>query len=328
MLRRATFLAASIAVAALAPSRSFAQANYPAQPIMMVVPFAAGGPSDVVARIVADGMSKVLGQSIVIENVGGAGGTTGTTRVANASPDGYTLLAASMGSHVAAPSLYANLKYEPTQDFEPIGVTAHAPVAIVAKKDFPAKDLKEFIAYVKENGAKVNMAHGGVGASSHMACLLFDSQLGLKPSAVAYRGTGQAINDLVSGQVDFFCEQVLSVAPAINGKLIKAYAVAATERSPVIPEVPTTTEAGASEYKMSIWSGLFAPKGTPKEIIDKLADALDKALDDPTAAKRLVDLGGAVPTKVERTPAHLRSLVAAEISRWSPLLKAASAVSN
>src|SRR5450756_239970 len=178
----------------------------------MIVPFPPGGPSDVVARIIAEGMSRVLNQTIIIENVGGAGGTIGTARVAAATPDGYTLLAAGMGSHVAAPALTPNLRYDSTKDFEPIGLISNAPVAVVARKDFPAKDLKEFIAYVKAQGDSVKQAHGGIGSASHMACLLFTSQLGLKPKLIPYRGTGPALGDLIGDHVDFFCEQVVSVA--------------------------------------------------------------------------------------------------------------------
>ncbi len=299
--------------------------NYPTRPITMIVPFPAGGPSDVVARIVADGMSKRLGETIVIENVGGAGGTIGTARAAAAAPDGYTLLGASMGSHVAAPAFYPNLRYDSTKDFEPIGLTAHAPAAIVARKDFPAKDLKEFIAYVRQNGDKVKQAHGGIGASSHMACLLFTSELGLSPRLIGYRGTGPALNDLLGGHVDFFCEQVVSVAAAVKSGSIKAYAVSADAPVASLPGVPAAKDAGAPDYQMSIWSAVFAPKGTPEPIRAKLAKALDEALDDPAVHGRLVDLGGRVPGEEERGPANLAKLLKAEIARWSPILKAAAA---
>ena len=316
---------AALALMAAAPANA---QNYPTRTITMVVPYPAGGPSDVVARIVADGMSKRLGQSIVIENVGGAGGTLGTARVAAAEPDGYTLLAAIMGSHVAAPAFYPNLKYDSTRDFAAIGLTAHAPAAIVARKDFPANDLKEFIAYVKQNGDKVKQAHGGVGSSSHMACLLFTSEFGLKPSLIGYRGTGPALNDLIGSHVDFFCEQVVSVAAAVKGGTIKAYAVSASAPSPALPSVPTAKDAGAPAYVMSIWSAVFAPKGTPQPIVAKLADALDQTLDDPAVRDRLVGLGGIVPAKAERGPANLATLLSAEIARWAPILKAAATTTN
>ena len=226
---------------------------------------------------------------------------------------------------MAAPSFYPNLKYDSTKDFEPIGLTAHAPAAIVARKDFPANNLREFIAYLKQNGDKVKMAHGGLGAASHMAGLMFTYQLGLKPSQIAYRGTGPALNDLLGGHVDFFCEQIVSVAESVKGGNIKAFGISANASSPALPNVPPAKDAGAPQYQMSIWSAVFAPKGTPKPIVAKLSAALDKALDDPAVRDRLVGLGGIVPGKEERGAASLEKLLKAEIARWSPILKAASA---
>ena len=313
-------LAAAFALlAAVVPAQA---QSYPSRPITVVVPFPAGGPSDVVARIVAEHMGKALGQTMVIENVGGAGGTIGSARVASATPDGYTLLAGSMGSHVSAPVLTPNVKYDSVRDFEPIGFTAHAPAVIVARKDFPAKDLREFLDALKKGGDGVKQAHGGIGASSHMACLLFSAATGVKPTLVAYRGTGPAMNDLIGGHVDFFCEQAVSVTGQITSGAIKAYAVSSSQRLATLPDVPTAKELGV-DYQMSIWAGIFAPKGVSKEIVDKLAGALDQALDDPSVQKRLADLGGAVPSKDERSPARFEAFVKAEIARWSPILKAA-----
>jgi putative tricarboxylic transport membrane protein len=299
------------------------ETSYPSRPINVVVPFPAGGPSDVVARVVTEQMGNVLGQAMVIENVAGAGGTIGSARVAAAPSDGYTLLAGSMGSHVAAPVLTPNLKYDSERDFAPIGVTAQSPAVIVARKDFPADNLREFVDYLKQNGDRVRQAHGGIGASSHMACLLFTTQAGVKPSLVAYRGTAPALNDLIGGHVDFFCEQVVSVAPQIAAGTIKAYAISSNERLPTLPDVPTAKEAGL-DYEMNIWAGIFAPKGTPKPIIDKLAAALDTALDDPGVKEKVAELGGSIPPKNERTPANFSRFVNAEITRWSPVLHAAS----
>src|SRR5262249_23305367 len=242
---------------------------------------------------------------------------------AAAAPDGYTLLAGSMGSHVSAPVLTPNLKYDPEHDFVPIGFTAHAPAVIVARKDFPARDLKEFVAYLKAKGDSVKQAHGGVGASSHMACLLFTAGAGGKPRLIPYLGTAPGLNDVVGGHVDFFCEQVVSVAPQIAAGSIKAYAVSSPGRLPMLPNVPTAKEAGV-DYTMSIWAGMFAPKGTPKAIVDKLAAALDRALDDPDVKKRLADLGASLPAKNERTPAKFGAFVQAEIAPWNPILKAAA----
>ncbi|HET7849128.1 MAG TPA: tripartite tricarboxylate transporter substrate-binding protein [Pseudolabrys sp.] len=299
--------------------------GYPSRTITVIVPYPPGGASDVVARIVADGMSRVLNETIVIENVGGAGGTIGTARVAAADPDGYTLLAASMGSHVAAPALMPNLRYDSTRDFEPVGLMSNAPVAVVARKDFPAANLKDFIAYLKAHGDNVKQAHGGIGSSSHMACLLFTSGLGLKPRLVPYRGTGPALNDVIGDHVDFFCEQVVSVAPSVKSKLIKAYVVSGDARSATLPDVPSAKEEGIPKFNLSIWSAMFAPKGTPKEVAARLSAALDKTLDDPLVVKRLSDLGATVPAKTERGPAHLEQVLKADIARWHPILTKAMA---
>jgi tripartite-type tricarboxylate transporter receptor subunit TctC len=324
--------AATLALSLLAAMTCLASVtradDYPSRTIALVVPFPPGGPSDVVARIIADGMSRQLNQTVIIENVGGAGGTLGTARVAAAAPDGYTLLAAGMGSHVAAPVLPPTIRYDAVKDFEPIGLTANAPVAVVARKDFPAKDLKEFIAYVKEHGDGVKQAHGGVGSSSHMACLLLTSELGLKPKLIPYRGTGPALADLIGGHVDFYCDQLVSVAPAVKVKTIKAYVVSGDAASPALPGVPSAKQAGIPDFQLSIWSAMYAPKGTPPDIVAKLSSALDKALDDPALDKRMVDLGGAVPIKAERGPAHLTAVLKADIAKWHPILKAAMAESK
>jgi tripartite-type tricarboxylate transporter receptor subunit TctC len=315
-------LACVIALVASAAS-SHAQ-TYPTHNITVIVPFPAGGPSDVVARIVAENMGHTLGQTLLIENVGGAGGTIGSGRVAAAAPDGYTLLAGSMGSHVAAPVLTPNIKYDSARDFIPIGPTAHSPAVIVARKDFPAKDLREFVADVKEKGNGFKQAHGGIGSSSHMACLLFNTEVGAKPTPVAYRGSNPAMNDLIGGHVDYLCEQSVSVAGQVKSGVVKAYVVSADKRLAALPDVPTAKELGVN-YLMSIWAGIFAPKGTPAPIVAKLAEALDKALDDASVQRRIDDLGGSIPGKAERTPAAFDTYVKAEIARWAPVLKAAAA---
>ena len=319
---RALATVALTVLAVVSPLPASAQ-PYPSRPITVVVPFPAGGPSDVVARIVAEHMGKVLGQTLVIENVGGAGGTIGSARVAAAAPDGYTLLAAAMGSHVAAPVLMPNVKYDPLRDFEAVGPTAYAPAVIVARKDFPARDLREFVEFLKANGEAVKQAHGGIGASSHMACLLFTAQAQVKPNLVAYRGTGPALNDLMGGHVDFFCDQAVSVTGQIVSGAVKAYAISGDTRLATLPDVPTAKEFGI-DYRMNIWAGLFAPKGVAKDFIERLSEALDRALDDPGVQKRLADIGGSIPAKDERSPAKFDRFVRAEIARWGPILKAAS----
>ncbi len=318
-----------IALATIAFSAGMAEAqNYPTRPITVIVPFAAGGPTDVIARIVGDNMSKTLGQQLVIENVAGAGGTTGITRGAQAPADGYTIMMGHMGTHGAAPALYPNLKYDPTSDFEPIGMAAGTPILIVSKKALPPKDLKEFVEYLKANGPKLNEAHAGLGSVSHTTCTMLNVQLGIKPALVTYTGTGPALNDLVSGQVDYMCDQIVNLVEQVKAGTIKAYAIAMAERSPALPNVPTTKEAGLPEFQVTAWNALFAPKGTPKAIVDRLNDALVKALDDPDTRKRLLDLGGVISDRAGRSPAALAELVKSEVARWTPILKAAGVTAN
>ena len=302
--------------------------SYPAHSITIIVPFPAGGPSDIVARIVGEGMSRHLGQNMVIENVGGAGGTIGATRAAESKPDGYTLFAASMGTIIAAPTFYPNLKYDSNKDFEPIGMSANAPAAISIRKDIPVKNLKEFVTWAKQKGVEVKQAHGGVGGTSHMACLLFNNVVGIKPTLVAYRGMGPGMNDLMGGHIDVACEQAVVMAAAIQGDKVNGIVVAGPQRLAAIPNVPTAKEAGVPDFQLNIWSGIYAPKGTPKDIVAKLAAALDKTLDEPATAEKLGKLGGTVPPKAERGPDHLRKTVAADIPRWAPILKEAAAATT
>jgi tripartite-type tricarboxylate transporter receptor subunit TctC len=305
------------ALALAAPAR----AAYPDRPITMIVPFAAGGPTDVVARIVAEHMSRTLGQQVVVENVAGAGGTTGITRAAQSAPDGYTIMMGHMGTHGAAPAVYPDLKYDPTKDFAPVGLAAGTPIVIVAKKDFPAKDLKEFVSYVKANGEKLNEAHAGVGSVSFTTCALLNSILSVKPTRVVYRGTGPALNDLVAGQVDYMCDQIVNLVPQIQAGTIRAYAVALPERSPALPDVPTTKEAGLPDYQVSAWNAIFAPKKTPQDVVKKLNDALLKALSDGGTRKRLLDLGADLSNKEAQSPQGLQKLVEREVARWNKVLK-------
>ncbi|MFL6793412.1 MAG: tripartite tricarboxylate transporter substrate-binding protein [Bradyrhizobium sp.] len=298
--------------------------TYPTRSITMIVPFAAGGPTDVVARIVTAHMAQTLGQSIIIENVVGAGGTTATTRAARATNDGYTLIAGHMGTHAASVPLYPNLAYHPEKDFEPVAQLAGTPILILARKDFPPKDLKEFIAYLKANEAKVNAAHAGVGSVAHVSCQLLNSILEIKPTGVPFNGTGPAMNALVGGQVDYMCDQIVNAVPQINAGTIKAYAVATPERNPSLPDLPTTAEAGLPAFQAQAWNAIFAPKGTPAPIVAKLNAAAAKALDDETVRQRLLDLGSVIPAAADRTPEALATLVRNEIAKWKPVLKPAS----
>lgn len=316
-----TSIAGLSAALAVSTGLAFAQA-YPGKQITMIVPFAAGGPTDVVARIVSDHMSKTLGQPIIIENVAGAGGTTGITRAAKSAPDGYTIAMGHMGTHGAAPGLYPTLQYDPQKDFEPVGLAAGTPILIVARKDFPAKDLKEFMAYVKANAAKVNNADAGQGSVSNITCIMLHDMLKVDPTAIPYKGTGPMLNDLVSSKVDYACDQIVNLTPQIKAGAIKAYAVATPARAAALPDVPTTAEAGLPEFQVSAWNAVFAPKGTPKEIVAKLSDALTKALADPATKGKLEELGGVVPDAKGASPDALAELVKNENARWVPLLKA------
>ena len=318
--RLAGLAGAMILAMAVAPASA---QDYPARPITIIVPFAAGGPTDVIARIVADNMSKTLGQTILIENVVGAGGTTGSTRAMRAAPDGYTIEMGHMGTHAASVALYPNLAYKPESDFEPIGMAAGTPILILARKDFPPKDLKEFIAYVKANEKKLNAAHAGVGSVSHVTGLFLNHLLGVKPTLIPYQGTGPAMNALVGGQIDYMTDQIVNAVPQVKGGTIKAYAIGTPDRNPSLPDLPTSKEAGMPDFQASAWNALFAPKGTPKPILDKLSAALDKALDDEATRKRLLDLGSDIPGKDRRGQQALASLVKSEIAKWSPIIKAA-----
>jgi tripartite-type tricarboxylate transporter receptor subunit TctC len=319
---RAGALTALVGLSGFGPP---AQAQtYPTRTITMIVPFAAGGPTDVIARIVTGHMAQTLGQSIIIENVVGAGGTTATTRASRATNDGYTLITGHMGTHAASVPLYPNLAYHPEKNFEPIALLAGTPILILARKDFPPKDLKEFVTYVKANVEKVNAAHAGIGSVSHVSCQLLNAILDVKPTGVPFNGTGPAMNALVAGQVDYMCDQIVNAVPQINGGTIKAYAVATPERNPSLPDVPTTTEAGLPAFQAQAWNAIFAPKGTAAPIISVLNAAAVKALDDEGVRKRLLELGSVIPPTAQRTPQALGALVTSEIAKWTPVLKPAN----
>jgi tripartite-type tricarboxylate transporter receptor subunit TctC len=297
---------------------------YPTRVITLIVPFPPGGSTDVAARIVADHMSRTLGQQIVVQNVSGAGGTTGSIRAMRAEPDGYTILMGQMGTHAASVALYPNLAYKPDVDFEPIGLVTAFPLVIAARKDFPPKDLKEFVAHLKANAGTLNQAHAGVGSIFFTTCLLLNSIVGVNPTLVPFNGGAPAMNALVAGQVDYMCADIITGGAHLEAGRIKIYAIASAERNPALASVPTTVEAGLPEFQVSAWNGLFAPKATPKPIIDTLADALDKALDDDATRKRLLVLGCDIPAKPKRGPQPFLALVKSEIARWTPIIQAAN----
>ena len=317
-------LALAAALMAFACTGANAQ-SYPARPVTIIVPFAAGGPADSTGRIVADQYSRVLGQQFVVENIAGAGGTTGIARGARAAPDGYTLVLGHMGTHAAAGALYPNLAYKPDVDFEPIGLVAEQPELLAVRKDLPPNTLQEFVAYAKANESKLNMAHAGVGSVSYVGCLLLNAAIGIKPTMVPFTGTGPALNAMLGGQVDYVCDPILGPLPHVRAGTIKALAIATKKRHPALPDLPTSAEAGLPEFDCAPFYAVFAPKGTPQPVLDRLVEALNQGLDDPAARKRLIDLGADVAEPNRRGPKPLAELVKSEIARLTPILTAASA---
>lgn len=324
MIRR---MIAAVAALLLAPALALAQ-SYPNKGITLIVPFAAGGPTDIIARLAGEHMGQVLGQQVLVENVAGAGGTVGVTRVMRASPDGYTLLMGNLGTQAASVALYANLAYDPRKDFEPIMNVAATPMLVAAKLDMPVKDFKEFITYVKANADKISYGTGGVGATSHLTCLFLEHVLGVKLAHVPFRGSGPALNALLGGHVDFVCDQTVGVVPAIQAKQINGLVVATPQRLAVVPGVPTSTEQGLAQFQATGWNALFAPKGTPREIVERLNKAASAAVDDARTKSRLLDLGADIPDVAGRTPEVLSALVSSEIDKWVPVIKAAGVKAN
>jgi len=288
-----------------------------------VVPWAPGGPSDTLSRVVASHMSRTLGQRVVVENNVGSAGTVAALRTKRAAPDGYRLLTGNTGTHAAAVALYPKLAYDPRTDFEPIGMLASAPIVILGRRDFPPKDLKEFVAYVQGNAERLDVGHGGVGSIPFIACVVLNQILGVAPRLIPYDGAAPSQEALARGRIDYMCDQTISAVPAVRAGRVKAYAIAAPERSPALQDVPTTGEAGLPEFQLSPWQALFAPKGVPKVVVEKLNDALVKALDDHGVRERLRDLGATIPPPDQRTPQALANLVILEVDRWTAIIKAA-----
>jgi tripartite-type tricarboxylate transporter receptor subunit TctC len=313
---------AAAAVALLAGAAPTLAQPYPQRPITLIVPFAAGGPTDVLARVLGQHMSQTLGQSVVVEDVTGAGGTIGSAKAARAAPDGYTLVMGNIGTHAASMGLYKSLPYDPRTDFEPIMLVATTPMVLVTKKDLPVATLNDVIALVKQR--QVITGHAGTGSASHLTTLLFESVVKNKVQQVPYRGLSQAMNDLLAGQIEIMFDQVISSSPHILSGGVKPIAVTSPTRAKAIPNVPTTIEAGLPDLQTLTWTALFAPKGTPKPVIERLNAAVDAAMKDPAIAKRLAELGADVPAAGnERSPEALGKLVAAEVAKWVPLLRAA-----
>lgn len=309
-------------LAGLALSCAASAQGYPAKAITLVVPFAAGGPTDVVARTLGAAMTKTLGQSVIVENKTGAGGTIAAAYTARANPDGYTFLIHHNGM-ATAPALYRKLNYKPLSDFEYVSQVIDVPMTLVGRKDLPAKDFKELMAYAKANGDKINLAHAGLGAVSHLCGVLLRQAMGVSMTTVPYQGTGPAMNALLAGQVDLLCDQTTSTTPYIKAGSIKLYGVTTSSRLKTLPDTPTLAEQGLKDFQVVVWHGIYAPKGTPKEAVDKFGAALKAALKDPAVAQRLAELGAIVPSDAKLTPAGLQTWLQQETTRYEPVIKAA-----
>ncbi|HWL67645.1 MAG TPA: tripartite tricarboxylate transporter substrate-binding protein [Geminicoccus sp.] len=319
---RRGFIAAVIATALLGAGSAASAQEFPTKPVTIVVPFAAGGPTDTVTRLVAQSMTGTLGQQVIVENVGGAGGTLGAARVAKADPDGYTLLLHHIGQATSA-TLYRKLSYDPAKDFAPIGIVADVPMTVVARKDFPAADMKALIEQAKAEGDAITYANAGIGSASHLCGMLLMQALDVPLTTVAYKGTAPAMNDLLGGQVDLMCDQTTNTTSQIKGGTIKVYAVTTTERLPSLPDVPTTAESGLPDVQVGVWHGLYAPAGTDPAVVARLEEALQAAVTDPNVTQRLAELGATPATAETATPEALEQLVTSEIARWRPVIEAA-----
>jgi len=296
--------------------------EYPAKPIVLLVPFAAGGPTDTVGRSLAQGMGKALKQTIVVENAVGAGGTIAPAKLKAAPPDGYTILLAHIGMSTA-PALYRSLPFKPLEDFELVGQVVDVPMTLIGKKDMPPNDLRELIAYLKANKDKVSFANAGVGSASHLCGLLFMSTIQTELTTIPYKGTAPAINDLLGGQVDILCDQTTNTTQYIKAGRVKAYGTTSKTRLDSLKELPTLSEAGLPGFEVVVWHGIYAPRGTPKPVIDKLIAALQAGIEDPVFVQRMSDLGSQVVTRDKATPDGLRARLRAEIDRWTPIIRKA-----
>ena len=323
MKRRALLGAAAASGLAALPLGAGAQSAYPTKPITVIVPFAAGGPTDALARILCQRMSEILGQQMIVDNTAGAGGTIGVAKVARAAPDGYTLSFTQMGTLAVNIALYKSLPYDSMKDLEPIGLGGTNPMVLVVKKDLPVKNFAEFQAYVKAKQKKVQYGMAGIGAASHLGGLMLNNMMQVEVLEIPYKGTGPALNDLVSGQFDYMVDQAVNVLAQIQAGNIKALGVSTLKPLPQLPGVPTIDSAGLKGYEVTIWNGFFAPKGTPKDIIAKVDQALLTTLADDKIRARLTELAVEVPTAAEATPEGLRALLKASIDKWVPAVKAA-----
>jgi tripartite-type tricarboxylate transporter receptor subunit TctC len=321
-LIRCVALAATVAASfVLSASNALAQA-YPAKPISLIVPFAAGGPTDIVARTLAAAMAKPLGQTVLVENKLGAGGTLAAGFVAKAAPDGYTFLIHHNGMSTA-PALYRKLAFNPLTDFEYVGQVVDVPMTLLGRKDLPAKNLQELMAYVKANASKINLANAGLGAVSHLCGMLFQKALGADVTTVPFSGTAPALNALLGGQVDLLCDQTTQTTQHIKAGTVKFYGVTTKERLRAMPDAPTLSEGGLKDFEVVVWHGIYAPKGTPAAVVEKFNAALRIALKDPAFANRMTDLGAELVPDAKQTPEGLKTWLQSEIQKWGPVIRGA-----
>jgi len=320
-------IAFAVALACIALSAQ-AEDQYPTRPVTIVVPFAAGGPTDILGRVIAQAISPALGQQVIVEDVTGAGGTIGAAKVARAAPDGYTMVMGNLGTHAASLGIYKSLSYDPRRDFEPVILVASTPMVLVTRKTLPVRTLDDVIAWAKANTGKATMGSAGVGSISHLTLLLFNHLAGTDLIHVPYRGLSEATNDLLGGQIDTLFDQVVTATPHILNASENAIVVTIPQRAASIPNVPSATEAGLPQLQTVAWTALFMPKGTPKFMIERINAAVQKAMQDPAVAKRLADIGADIPAPEERSPQALGRLVNAEIDKWVPLIQAAGVVAQ
>ncbi len=320
MLKK-TFLAA-VAAGLMATSSAASAQDYPNRPLTMIIPFAAGGPTDVLGRVVAARMSEVLGQQVVVENVGGAGGQTGSKRVEQSKPDGYTFVLGTVGTHAQSQTLSKKPLYDAANDFTPVALIAEVPIALIARKDFPANNLKEFVEYSKKNASKMTFGSAGAGSATHLGCVVANMVMGTDIVHVPYKGTGPAMQDLQGGRIDFLCEIISTAKPQIDGGTVKAIAIMTKDRSPALPSLPTAEEQGTKGMEAYTWNAIFLPKGTPEPIVKKLADAANQAMETPSVKEKLAALGAMVVVPDRRSPEYLKKFVNEEIVKWrEPILK-------
>ncbi|MEO8304910.1 MAG: tripartite tricarboxylate transporter substrate-binding protein [Betaproteobacteria bacterium] len=321
-MKRAVHIVGIALIALVAASVPAAAQDYPTRHITMMVPFAAGGPTDIVARSIGVSMGKALNQTIIIENTVGAGGTIAPTKLKNATPDGYTLLLAHIGMSTA-PALYKSLPFKPLEDFEFIGQVVDVPMTLLARQTMAAKDLKDLLAFIRANKDKISFANAGVGSASHLCGLLFMSAIEVDLTTVPYKGTAPAMNDLLGGQVDLLCDQTTQTTQYIKSGRVKAYGVTSAARLETLKELPTLAEAGLPGFQVVVWHGVYAPKGTPKAVQDKLVAALQAGIQDPAFVQKMGELGSQVVSKEKATPEGLRTHLKVEIDRWTPIIRKA-----